>query len=145
MRDFLLLLGGLALFPELHVLHFLAAGALEALADKGSVGLQAPFPAVGIGIKAVLGEVLAGDEFEDLATFKAGDGFFLDGTGGSGAEFGIRFFLHGGVRHFLQAGGETAYHVHHFLFLHDADRGLGSGELYGKFEMIVHVILLGKG
>ena len=73
--------GGFALFPELHVLHLLTAGALKALAYEGHIDLEPPLAAVGIGIEAVLGEVFAGDELEHLAAFEAGDGLFLDGAG----------------------------------------------------------------
>ena len=48
-----------ALFPKLHILHLLAAFALEALADQRGILLEAPLFAVFGSVKVMAGEVLA--------------------------------------------------------------------------------------
>lgn len=48
-------------------------------AGKRGAGFETPLFPVGVGIEAVQGQMLSGDEAESFSTFHACDGFFPDG------------------------------------------------------------------
>lgn len=77
-----------ALFPELHVLHLLAALALKALTDQRGILLEAPLFAVFGSVKIMAGEMLTRQNFECLAAFHAGNRLFFDGFAGIALHIG---------------------------------------------------------
>ena len=85
-------------------------------------------------------EVLLGDDLEGLATFKANDALFLDGTlgisdGGFGSA-GAAFFAFFSRIKFLQLRSEGSDHIGHFVFRHDADRSLRLNQLDCMLKII---------
>ena len=105
----IVLSGVLAAIPDVHVLHFLTAHALQGFAGKRRIFAKAPLFLVLLGCEIVDPQVAFGDHLELLAALKTGHGIFPDGFSGIQA-FSINFFFGLAVvfRVFVQCAADSA-------------------------------------